>query len=113
MSHACSTPKAIFCGCLRIEQATRAALPRVPTLIESGFRFGDRQLDRTDGSANTPREIVDRIAKGVSRAVKDLKTAGLLAAGVDPLGNTPDEFAAMIAAEIPVRGRGRQDGRHR
>jgi len=80
------------------------ALPRVPTLIESGFP-GLEIVNWTGlmAPANTPREIVDRIAKEVARAVKDPKIAALLTAnGVDPLGNTPDEFAAMIAAEIPV-----------
>jgi tripartite-type tricarboxylate transporter receptor subunit TctC len=81
-----------------------AALPRVPTLIESGFP-GFEVVNWTGlmAPAGTPRAIVDRIAREVSRAVKQPKTAALLnASGVDALGNTPDEFAAMITAEIPV-----------
>jgi tripartite-type tricarboxylate transporter receptor subunit TctC len=51
----------------------------------------------------TPRETIDRIAKEVSRAVKDATFAERLAAfGVDPLGNTPEAFAAMIAADIAL-----------
>jgi tripartite-type tricarboxylate transporter receptor subunit TctC len=37
----------------------------------------------------------------VARAAKDPKVAGRLAAnGVDPLGDSPQEFAATIAADI-------------
>lgn len=53
--------------------------------------------------AGVPKETIDRIAKEVSRAVKDAKFAERLAAfGIDPLGNTPVEFAAMIAADIAM-----------
>jgi tripartite-type tricarboxylate transporter receptor subunit TctC len=52
-----------------------------------------------------PRETIDRIAKEVSRAAKDATFAERLAAfGVDPLGNSPEEFAAMIAADIALWG---------
>ena len=38
-----------------------------------------------------------------ARAVKEQAFADRLTAyGVDPLGNTPAEFAALIAAEIPL-----------
>jgi len=80
------------------------ALPRVPTLMEAGFP-GFEVLNWTGlmAPAGTPATVVDRVAREVSRAVKQPKTSTLLnAAGVDPLGNTPDEFAAMIAAEIPL-----------
>jgi tripartite-type tricarboxylate transporter receptor subunit TctC len=53
--------------------------------------------------AGVPKETTDRIAKEVARAVKDAKFAERLAAfGIDPLGNTPVEFAAMIAADIAM-----------
>jgi tripartite-type tricarboxylate transporter receptor subunit TctC len=41
----------------------------------------------------------------VSHAANDAKFAERLAAfGVDPLGNTPEAFAAMIAADIALWG---------
>ena len=50
--------------------------------------------------AGTPRDIVDKIAGEIGRAVQDPQFAGRLkAAGANPLGNTPDEFAAMIKAD--------------
>src|SRR5262249_6717064 len=79
-------------------------MPNVPTMIESGYP-GFKVLNWTGlmAPAGTPKEIVGRIALEVSRAVKDPKSAALLtASGVDPLGSTPEEFAAMIAADIPL-----------
>ena len=55
--------------------------------------------------AATPRQTVDRVANGVSRAVKEPAFAERLAGfGVDPLGNSPVAFAAMIAADIALWG---------
>jgi len=78
-------------------------LPNVPSLAESGFP-GFKVLLWTGlmAPAGTPREIVDRIAKEVSLAVKDPKIAErLVSNGIDPLGSTPAAFAATIAADIP------------
>jgi tripartite-type tricarboxylate transporter receptor subunit TctC len=79
-------------------------LSDVPTFIESGFP-GFRVLTWNGlmAPAGTPRDITDRIAREVVRAVKDPQIAEKLAGiGVDPLGNTPDEFAAMIGADIAL-----------
>jgi len=79
-------------------------IPHVPTFIESGFP-GFRAITWNGLLAprGTPKEIVDRIAQEVSRAVKDPKIAEhLTASGIDPLGNSPDQFAAQIAADIAL-----------
>jgi tripartite-type tricarboxylate transporter receptor subunit TctC len=78
----------------------------VPTFAESGFPgFKALTWNGLMAPSAMPRETVDRIAKEVSRAVKDATFSERLAAfGVDPLGNTPEEFAAMIAADIALWG---------
>ena len=78
-----------------------AQAPNVPTVAESGFPgFNVVTWNGLVAPANTPGEIVDRVAGEVARAVKDPQFAGRLkAAGADPLGNTPDEFAALIKAD--------------
>jgi tripartite-type tricarboxylate transporter receptor subunit TctC len=77
-------------------------MPDVPTFIESGFpTFNFVTWNGLLAPTGTPKEIVDRIAQEVARAAKDPKVAGRLAAnGVDPLGDSPPEFAATIAADI-------------
>ena len=81
-------------------------LPGVPTLNESGFPgFKTLTWNGLIAPAGTPKEIIDRIAKEVSRAVSDPKVAERLASfGVDPLGNSPNEFAAQIAEDIKFWG---------
>jgi tripartite-type tricarboxylate transporter receptor subunit TctC len=93
-------------GALRLLAVTsekRATqIPNVPTFIESGFP-GFKTLLWTGlmAPAGTPKEIIDRIAKEVALAVRDPKIVErLVSVGVDPLGNSPQEFAATIAADI-------------
>ena len=90
---------------LAVTGDTRAPqAPDVPTVAESGYP-GYRVVTWNGlmAPAGTPKPVVDRIAAEVARAVKDPKFAERLTAfGVDPLGNTPAEFAALIQREIPV-----------
>jgi tripartite-type tricarboxylate transporter receptor subunit TctC len=81
-------------------------LPDVPTFAESGFPgFKALTWNGLMAPAATPKENIDRLAKEVSRAVEEPKFAERLAGfGVDPLGNTPEEFAAMVAADIALWG---------
>jgi tripartite-type tricarboxylate transporter receptor subunit TctC len=77
-------------------------IPDVPTLIESGYPgFKAHTWNGLLAPAGTPNEVIERIAQEISRAAKDPKFVERLAAlGVDPLGNSPEEFAAQIAADI-------------
>jgi tripartite-type tricarboxylate transporter receptor subunit TctC len=92
---------------LAVSSAKRVPqLPDVPTFAESGFP-GFRALTWNGLMAPSamPTDTVGRIAKEVSHAAKDATFAERLAAfGVDPLGNTPAAFAAMIAADIALWG---------
>jgi tripartite-type tricarboxylate transporter receptor subunit TctC len=78
-----------------------AQAPDVPTVAESGFPgFNVVTWNGLVAPANTSREIIDKIAGEIAVAVKEPQFAGRLkAAGADPLGNTPDEFAALIKAD--------------
>jgi tripartite-type tricarboxylate transporter receptor subunit TctC len=76
----------------------------VPTMIEAGYP-GFKMLNWTGlvAPAGTPGKIIDLVAREVSRAAANPKAAALLAAsGASPLGNSPEEFGAMIAADIPL-----------
>ncbi len=79
-----------------------APIPEVPTFIESGYpAFRVRTWNGLMAPAGTPAAIIDRMAQEVARAVKDPKFIERLAAdGFDPLGNRPDQFAAMIAEDM-------------
>jgi tripartite-type tricarboxylate transporter receptor subunit TctC len=90
---------------LAVSSETRAAqIPDVPTFIESGFPgFTIISWVGLMAPAGTSKEIVERIAGEISRAAKDPKFAERLAGnGVDPLGNSPQEFASQISADISL-----------
>jgi tripartite-type tricarboxylate transporter receptor subunit TctC len=84
-----------------------AALPNVPTLAEAGLR--DQEADTFQGvlvPAGTPRPIVDLLYREIKEAVALPDNAERFAAlGLDPVANTPEEFAAQIRREIARWGR--------
>jgi tripartite-type tricarboxylate transporter receptor subunit TctC len=79
-----------------------AEAPNVPTIAESGFPgFSTTSWWGLMAPAGTPKPILNRIAAEVRATVKDPKiVAQLTKFGVDPIGSTPDEFGAMIAADV-------------
>jgi tripartite-type tricarboxylate transporter receptor subunit TctC len=76
----------------------------VPTIAESGFPgFNVLTWNGLLAPAGTPMDIVNKIAGEIARAAKDPQfLARLEQYGADPLSNTPDEFAALIAADLAV-----------
>lgn len=79
------------------------ALPEVPTLNEAGVT--GYEFDVWYGmlsSGGTPRAVVRKANAEIVRILKAPATAERFsAAGLEPRGSTPEEFAALIAREIP------------
>jgi tripartite-type tricarboxylate transporter receptor subunit TctC len=89
---------------MRARHGQKPQIPTVPTMIESGYP-GFNILNWTGlmAPAGTPRSIIERLAREVARIVRDPKIAATFAAsGLDPLGGSPEEFAAMIAKDIQL-----------
>ena len=90
---------------LAVSSGTRSRrVPDVPTIAESGYP-GFHAVSWTGlmAPAGTPKEIIDKLAGEMVRAVKDPKFAEQLTInGVDPLAEGPEKFAAMIASEMPL-----------
>jgi len=87
-----------------VSSETRAPqIPDVPTVAEQGFpTFKTRTWNALMAPAKTDPAIISRVATEVAAAAKDPGFVDRLNhLGVDPLGNTPAEFAALIAADIP------------
>jgi len=76
-------------------------LPEVPTLSEGGVKdFEASSWFGLVAPAKTPRAIVNRLAVETARAVKDPEMQARFAqSGARLVGNTPDQFAALVAAE--------------
>jgi tripartite-type tricarboxylate transporter receptor subunit TctC len=76
-------------------------LPDVPTLKESGI---DVEADTWMGliaPGGTPKALVDKIGKDVAEAVQSKSVRDKLATQLmEPVGNSPEQFRAVIDAEI-------------
>ena len=78
------------------------ALPEFPTVAESGVPgFGVDNWYALFLPGGTSKDIANKIQEAVARILLEPETRKLLLAqGLDAVGNTPDEFGAMYAAEI-------------
>jgi len=89
---------------LAVTSAKRMALlPDIPTMAEQGV---DLQVTLWSGllaPAGTPPAIIQKLQTEVARIVKlpDVRER-MLQLGIEPEGSTPEEFARVIAAEIPL-----------
>lgn len=77
-------------------------IPNVPTIAESGYPgFKSETWNGLIAPARTPKAVIDLLAAQIKDALKDPKILSHLDAyGVDPIGSTPEEFAATIDADI-------------
>ena len=79
-----------------------AALPDVPTIAEAGDMPGFEAVSWYGlmAPAGTPQTIVTKLHDGAVEAINAPEAkAGLEAQGAQPVGNTPAELAAVIAAD--------------
>jgi tripartite-type tricarboxylate transporter receptor subunit TctC len=81
-------------------QARSQQLPDVPTVSETLPTPTVATYNGFFVPKNTPQEVVDAIAKEVAAAVKTKAFSDkLIQVGLEPSGSTPEEMAAMIAAD--------------
>ena len=87
---------------LGVTSAKRAAgAPEIPTIAEAGVPgYEATQWFGVLAPAGTPRDIVNLIQSEIGRVLQqpDMKTR-LSTDGADPVGSTPEEFAAFIRSE--------------
>ena len=83
-----------------------AALPGVPTMIESGLaRFESTSWFGILAPAGTPRDVVGKLHGEIIKALKMKDVRDRLATlGAEPSYKTPEEFAAYIKSEIAKWG---------
>ena len=88
---------------LAVTSARRvAAMPDVPTIAEAGFsNFEDTTWVGLMLPANAPVALVNRIHADVEKllATPDMRSR-LAAIGFEPMGGTPQQFAAYLRQEI-------------
>ena len=79
------------------------ALPNLPTVSESGYKFNASSWYGILAPRNTPRAIVSRLHATVTQVVEapQLKTR-LTDMAFEVIGSTPDEFAKIIREETAI-----------
>jgi tripartite-type tricarboxylate transporter receptor subunit TctC len=89
---------------LAVSSEKRASqLPGVPAVAEFYKGFRTITWNGFLAPTGTPQAVIDSMAREVAKIVREPATAEKLEKiGVDPLGNTPAQFAAFIRAEAPV-----------
>jgi tripartite-type tricarboxylate transporter receptor subunit TctC len=93
---------------LAVSSATRSEhASDVPTIDESGFPgFQTLSWWGLMAPARTPKAIVERIAAEVGKATREPKIVDRLTGfSVDPVGDSPAEFSAMISADVELWAR--------
>jgi tripartite-type tricarboxylate transporter receptor subunit TctC len=77
-------------------------MPEVPTMKEAGFAGVEVPLwFGLLAPSATPREIIAALNAGVVRATRDAETRKRLAEqGAEPVGNSSDEFSALLRDEL-------------
>jgi tripartite-type tricarboxylate transporter receptor subunit TctC len=93
---------------LAVTSATPSVLfPDLPTVAASGLP-GFESVGRTGiwAPAKTPAAVIDRLNQEIVRALNQPSVKEqFLKAGVETVGNAPDQFAAIIKSEIAKMGK--------
>ena len=79
------------------------SIPSVPTFAQAGFSgFEPNGWFSMFLPANTPRDVVTRLSTEIARIVRlpDISQK-LVAMGLQPVGSSPEELAAVIATDTP------------
>ena len=78
--------------------ATRSgAMPEIPTMREEGFNVQGDAWFGFFAPAGTPKAVLDKYAAAIRAAVMSPDVAARLAnLNMEPVGSTPDEFAAVV-----------------
>jgi tripartite-type tricarboxylate transporter receptor subunit TctC len=78
-------------------------LPEVPTLLEAGYL--DAPYDAMFGvvaPAGTPAAVIDKLNGAINEGLRSPEMrASLAQLGIEPIVTSPQEFAAIIAQEVP------------
>jgi tripartite-type tricarboxylate transporter receptor subunit TctC len=84
-----------------------AELPNVPTLDEAGVKGFDATIWLgLLAPPNTPREIVMKLNTSITKILSTPEARKLMAsAGVDVATSTPEEFGALLQAELDRWGK--------
>jgi tripartite-type tricarboxylate transporter receptor subunit TctC len=79
-----------------------SVLPDIPTIAEAALPgYESIGWNGILAPSNTPRAIIDRMHREITTALRSPDVLAQLAAqAIEPVGNTPEEFARIIRADV-------------
>jgi tripartite-type tricarboxylate transporter receptor subunit TctC len=84
-----------------VPAAGPGSLPEVPTFIESGLGLVVDSWTAILAPAKTPGEILARLQKEIAAVLGEPDVRSRYATlGIEPVGNTPAQFAEQIRADL-------------
>jgi tripartite-type tricarboxylate transporter receptor subunit TctC len=84
-----------------------AVMPDVPTIAEAGVPgYEVVGWNGILAPAKTPRALVERLNADIVKVIRTPEVeADILAQGIEPIGNTPEEFGRIIRADVERWGK--------
>jgi len=84
-----------------------AVIPEVPTIAEAGVPgYEVVGWNGILAPAKTPRAIIERLNADIVKVIRTPEVeADILAQGIEPIGNTPEEFGRIIRADVERWGK--------
>ncbi len=81
--------------------------PEMPTVAEAGVKgYEANNWNGLAAPAGTPRAVIERLHRDIAATLKERAVADrMAAAGLEPIGDTPAEFAQYLKAEAAKWGR--------
>ncbi len=77
------------------------ALPDMPTVMESGYKYEVNNWHGVVAPKGVPRAIIDKLNSEINKAIKDPDFAKRIASeGLEPAGGTPEAFQALLKREV-------------
>ncbi|MDH4293789.1 MAG: tripartite tricarboxylate transporter substrate binding protein, partial [Betaproteobacteria bacterium] len=77
------------------------ALPELPTVMESGYKYQVNNWHGVIAPKGTPKAIIDKLNSEINKAVKDPEFAKRIAQdGLEPAGGTPEAFGELLKREV-------------
>jgi len=74
-----------------------AAMPEIPTMREEGYNVQGDAWFGVFAPAGMPKPLIEKYAAAISKAVAAPEVSARLASlNMEPVGSTPDEFAAVV-----------------